>query len=125
MKESLHYYLTSLLQRGKHLAHVTKKEVEKEIKILLSSGVLTHKEAKALKKSVLEEIVHEKKHLKKVIECEMQHIKKRSIPLVKKAVKTGEVLTKKTLKKTAKNIVTSIKKQGTNTRKKKKGKRRK
>jgi len=40
-------------------------------------------------------------------------------------VKTGEVLTKKTLKKTAKNIVTSIKKQGTNTRKKKKGKRRK
>lgn len=89
MLQTYRSYILSLLMRTKHLAQVSKKEVEKEIRQLVKSGVISEKEAKSLAKLVMHEISHEKKHFKTIVQKEVKRMMVHAKPIMKKAVKRG------------------------------------
>ena len=90
MIQSFRKYLLSLLMRSKQLAKVSKAEVEKEIKHLLSAGVLSKEEAAKLSHLVLAEINKEKEHYKQVAKREAKRELRRAKPLMRRALKKGK-----------------------------------
>ncbi|MBS3175890.1 hypothetical protein J4457_01495 [Candidatus Woesearchaeota archaeon] len=94
MLRGFRHYLLSLLMRSKKLAHVTEKEVRKEIDYMVKSKVISGREAAALLKLVMDEIKCEKEHFKALAKKELYRGVNRGRPFVRKVLSKGKKVAK-------------------------------